>query len=468
MSTPPRVRFAPSPTGFFHVGGARTALFNWLFAKQSGGQFILRIEDTDEARNKEEWVEGIKSALLWLGITWDEGPYRQSDRVESYRKLAADLQTSGSAYYCDCTREEIDLRIKMAGRPPGYDGFCRDRGLDYVEGRALRFRTPDTGETVVDDLVRGPVVFENKNIEDFILMKGNGAPLFVLANVADDLDMRITHVIRAEEHLPTTPKAIMVYRALRETPPSFAHLPVLVNEKRQKLSKRRDRVAVEDFRDQGFLAVAMENYLVLLGWSPGDDREFLARDDEVELFHLDRVGHSPSFFDVTKMLHFNKHYIALMSPMELLDASRPFLDSLESWSGDPRQVEAFLALAPDLLTRVSLLSEVPDMVNFLFEHDLTIDDAILAEMRKDVGASSILSLTAEALSSLEHFDAEHLEMMAREMAEEMSLSLRKLQAPLRIAITGKKVGPPLFGAMAVLGRDMCMSRLRDLNQQLGV
>ena len=244
--TPPRVRFAPSPTGYFHVGGARTALFNWLFAKRLSGSFILRIEDTDRERSDESWTEGILDALSWLGITWDEGPFFQSERRDLYDAAASRLIASKHAYACDCTREAIEVRTSSAATP-GYDGFCADRGLTPGPGKALRFKVPEGGETVVHDLVRGDVVFSNETIEDFVIVKSNGDPLFVLANVVDDQDMAISHIIRAEEHLPTTPKAILIWEALGGVElPVFAHVPVLVNERRQKLSKRRDRVAVED------------------------------------------------------------------------------------------------------------------------------------------------------------------------------------------------------------------------------
>ena len=314
---PVRVRIAPSPTGYFHVGGARTALYNWCFARRNNGSFILRIEDTDSERNKEEWVEGIGSALAWLGIDWDEGPYRQSERKEHYQAALEILWPSGYLYACDCTREVVLERTK-ANATPGYDGFCRDRGLERQLGRALRFKVPPEGVTVVEDLVRGEVRFLNSTIEDFVVAKSNGDPLFVLAGVVDDREMRISHVIRAEEHLPTTPKAVLLWEALGTDVlplPAYAHLPVLVNDKRQKISKRRDRVAIEDYRAQGFLPEAMVNYLALLGWSPGDGREFFTLNELVSEFDLANVNHSPAFFDQQKLLHFNGVYIRAL-PIE--------------------------------------------------------------------------------------------------------------------------------------------------------
>ncbi len=339
---PVRVRIAPSPTGYFHVGGARTALYNWCFACRRDGVFILRIEDTDSERNKEEWVAGIGSALAWLGIDWDEGPYRQSERKAHYQEALDDLWENGHLYACDCTRELVLERTK-ANATPGYDGFCRDRGLDRGLGRALRFKVPPEGVTVVEDLVRGEVRFANSTIEDFVVAKSNGDPLFVLAGVVDDREMRISHVIRAEEHLPTTPKAVLIWEALGtgELPlPAYAHLPVLVNEKRQKISKRRDRVAIEDYRAQGFLPEAMVNYLALLGWSPGDGREFFTLTELVSEFDLANVNHSPAFFDQQKLLHFNGVYLRALPLDEFVDRAgdgRERTPSRPSWWISPRR-----------------------------------------------------------------------------------------------------------------------------------
>ncbi len=361
----PRVRFAPSPTGYFHVGGARTALFNWLFARQQGGSFLLRIEDTDTERNRDEWIEGIYGALTWLGLDWDEPPVLQSERGRLYSEAVDKLVAGGHVYYCDCTREAVDARTRGAATP-GYDGFCRDRGLGPGPGRALRFRTPDEGSTVVSDLVRGEVVFQHATIEDFVLVKSNGAPLFVLANAVDDMEMGVTHVIRGEEHLPNTPKAILVWQALGGPRlPVFAHLPVLVNEKRQKLSKRRDPVALEDYRQQGYLPEAMRNYLVLLGWGPADGQEIMSLDDMVRAFRLTDVTRSPAFFDVRKLTHFDGEYIRAMSPERFIEACQPWLES-GPWAPSAFDPEVFARMAPLVQERVATLAEVPAMVDFLF------------------------------------------------------------------------------------------------------
>lgn len=461
MTNAPRLRFAPSPTGYFHVGGARTALYNWLFAKAHGGVFILRIDDTDEARNRAEWTEGIQNALKWLGISFDEGPYFQSERKARYNEVALELFETSNAYYCDCTREAIDTRAKGRGGKPGYDGYCRDRGLGQAEGRALRFRVPYEGITKVVDLVRGEVEFENTTIDDFILVKGNGAALYVLANFADDVDMSISHVVRAEEHLPTTPKAVLLYGALGLSPPLFAHLPVLVNEKRQKLSKRRDRVAVEDYRDMGFLPEAMCNYLALLGWSPGGNREFMSREEMTELFEFSRVGHSPSFFDVTKMTHFNKHYINEMSLEDFLVQAEKFLSGMSWWSGSEDQLAKLVRIAPLVKERIALLDEIPTMVGFLFEAP---EYSVGGPIRFDQGSLEVLGRVTIRYESLPTWKGDAIEETTRALSDDLGSSLRKVQAPIRLAVTGSKIGPPLFESLELLGRDETMVRLGRAQQ----
>ncbi|MEY2627971.1 MAG: glutamyl-tRNA synthetase, partial [Actinomycetota bacterium] len=325
----PRYRFAPSPTGFFHVGGARTALYNWALTLREGGTFVLRIEDTDESRNQPQWTQGIIDALAWLGIDNDhpqfEGPYFQSENAAAHVEAAMRLYAEGKAYFCDLTPEQVQERAKASGKP-GYDGFSRDRGLEPGPGRVLRFRVPD-GETIVHDLVRGEVRFDNSTIEDFVLLRGNGSPMFLLANVVDDQLMGITHVVRAEEHLPNTPKQQLLWLALGSQPPTWAHVPVLVNEQRKKLSKRRDKVAVEQYREEGILADAMINYLMTLGWAPQGDTEIVPWQRIVDEFRLEDVNHSPAFFDIQKLLAFNGEYIRKMTVEQFVDACQPVLSA---------------------------------------------------------------------------------------------------------------------------------------------
>ncbi len=459
---PVRVRIAPSPTGYFHVGGARTALYNWCFARRHNGTFILRIEDTDSERNKEEWVDGIGSALAWLGIDWDEGPYRQSERKQHYQVALDELWAGGYLYACDCTRETVLERTKE-NATPGYDGFCRDRGLERQIGRALRFRVPREGLTVVDDAVRGEVVFSNATIEDFIVAKSNGDPLFVLAGVVDDREMRISHVIRAEEHLPTTPKAVLLWEALgvAELPlPSYAHLPVLVNEKRQKISKRRDRVAIEDYRAQGFLPEAMDNYLALLGWSPGDGRELFSLEELVSEFDLAQVNHSPAFFDQQKLLHFNGVYLRAL-PVE------EFVERCRRWAAEDAPTEVvvdfaspeFVKLAPLVQERAATISEAVDFVEFLFAPEFIVDEQSFEKaILNDNEAGAILAEGRRRLESCT-FVAESLRQEISELGEEKGRKLGKVQAPIRVATLGRSVGLPLFESLEVLGRERTMQRL---------
>ena len=463
MAPDVRVRFAPSPTGYFHVGGARTALYNWLYARRSHGVFILRIEDTDRERNQPEWAEGIVSAMQWLGLDWDEGPYFQSESAELHRRSGLRLHAEGRAYYCDCTRDQVEAR-RAPGAPPGYDGFCADRGLEPGPGRALRFRVPRPGKTTVSDVIRGEVTFDHDAIEDFIILKSDGQPLFLLANVVDDMEMKVTHVIRGEEHLANTPKALMLWAALGpEEPPVFAHVPVLVNERRQKLSKRRDPVAVEEYRDQGYLPEAMVNYLALLGWSPVD-REIVSLDDMVVEFRLEEVNNSPAFFDVTKLRHFNGEYIRALPVARFIEVSRPWLDK-GPWDAAAFDEGAFARMAPLVQERVSTLQEVPGMVDFLFVDELEIDEL---SWEKAVARSPAAAILSEVKSGLSGgpWDAASIREVIEAAAEANGLKLAKAQAPVRVAITGRTVGPPLFESIEVLGRERTLARLEAALRRL--
>jgi len=476
-----RVRFAPSPTGYFHVGSARTALFNWLVARQSGGTFILRIEDTDAERNREEWVDGIISAMHWLGMDPDEGPYRQSARSGRYHQAIDALWDGGFLYACGCTHEEVDARNKAAGiLTPGYDGHCRTLGLPRGEGRALRFATPSDGTTVVRDVIRGDVEFPCAAMDDFVAVKASGAPLFALANVVDDIDMAITHVIRGEDLLPTTPKCILLWEALAScgwttdgtagpagasTPglPVFAHLPMLVNEARKKLSKRRDPVAVESYRDQGYLASAFVNYLGLLGWSPpADGVEIFTPEQMVEWFRLEDVNHSPAFFDVAKMTHVNGTYIRDLPVEAFIEACQPWLAGPAApWPEGGFDAEAFAAMAPVVQERVAVLGEVPGMVDFLFLAEPPVDDEAWAKaVAGDEGAPAILAAAIDAYEVLRPtWGAEALHAATLSVAEGVGRKLGKAQAPIRVAVTGRRVGPPLFEALEVLGPERTLARL---------
>ncbi len=463
----PRVRFAPSPTGFLHVGSARAALFNWLFARQNDGTFILRIEDTDAERNREEWVDGIVTSLAWLAMEPDEGPYRQSERGEETTKAVDVLWNTGAVYACDCTREVVDARTEE-NATPGYDGFCRDRDLPRTAG-ALRFRTPDEGEVVVHDMIRGDVVFPCASLEDFVVVKSSGAPLFVLANVVDDIAMGISHVIRGEDLLPSTPKGLLLWEAL-EGPgaelPKFAHLPLLVNAKRQKLSKRRDTVAVESYRDEGYLADAMRNYLALLGWSHPDGREILSAAELIADFRLEDVNHAPAFFDVEKLRWLNGEYIRALSIDAFIEAARPWISApVAPWPEERFDEAAFRVMAPLVQERVAVLAEVPGMVDFLFLAGPAIDDETWTWLETNETAPAILHGALDAYRDCP-WSAEALKEATTTVGETVGLKLGKAQAPIRVAVTGRRVGPPLFESMEVLGRDAVIERVRAVADRL--
>ena len=466
----PRYRFAPSPTGFFHVGGARTALYNWALTLREGGVFVLRIEDTDESRNQPQWTQGIIDALAWLGIDKThpqfEGPYFQSDNAAAHVEAAMQLYAEGKAYFCDLTPDQVQERAKASGKP-GYDGYSRDRGLEPGPGRVLRFRVPE-GETIVRDLVRGEVRFDNTTIEDFVLLRGNGSPMFLLANVVDDRIMAITHVVRAEEHLPNTPKQQMLWQALGSPPPTWAHVPVLVNEQRKKLSKRRDKVAVEQYREDGILAEAMINYLMTLGWAPHGDTEIVPWERIVEEFRLEDVNHSPAFFDIQKLLAFNGEYIRKMSVDAFIEACQPVLTGASApWPAEAFDHAKFGAMAELVQTRVQVLAEVPAMVDFLFLEAPIIDEAAWAKATKDDWARDVVADTASAYGSIAEWRAENLKAALEAITESRSLKLGKTQAPIRVAITGRSVGPPLFESLEVLGRDSTLQRLNEALKRLG-
>ena len=450
----PRVRFAPAPTGFLHVGSAWTALFNWLFARHTGGALVLRIEDTDLERSRDEWIDAILRSLRWLGIEWDEGPYRQSERLDLYRHAARRLQDEGGAYLCDCTREAVAARVPGGA---GYDGFCRDRGRTTG---ALRFRSPRSGTTEVHDLIRGDISFDNATVEDFVIVRGDGSPGFLLANAVDDADMAITHVVRGEDLLPSTPRVLLLRRALGWTEdPLYAHLPVLVNERRQKLSKRRDDVAVEEYRERGYLPQAMRNYLGLLGWAPSGDREIVPIEEMVAEFRLEDVKPSPAFFDVTKLDHVNGEYIRALPVATFVRESLPWLELDPPWPPERFDLARFEALAPLVQTRVRRLSEVPDMVDFVFLEEPVLDEAAWNKAVAGNPAAPAILREAEEVYGASAWEAATLHEQTRDLAARHGLSLAKAQAPVRVAVTGRLVGPPLFESLVVLGREETVRRL---------
>ncbi|MFZ9482258.1 MAG: glutamate--tRNA ligase [Ilumatobacteraceae bacterium] len=468
--TSPRFRIAPSPTGYFHVGGARTALFNWALARRLGGTFVLRIEDTDAERNRPEWTEGIIEALAWIGIHSDdphfEGPYFQSEYAEQHVEMARGLVASGHAYYCDMTAADIEERNKAEGTQ-GYRGWSRDRGLEAGPGRALRFRVPE-GTTLVRDKVRGDVEFDNSLIEDFVLLRGNGSPMFLLANVVDDITMRISHVLRAEEHLPNTPKQQMLWEAFGHEPPVWAHLPLLVNDQRKKISKRRDKVALEQYREEGILPEAMVNYLMTLGWAPKGDVEIQPWTQMEADFRLEDVNHSPAFFDLKKLAAFNGEYIRAMSPEQFLEACRPWLFGPDApFPAERFDERVFLAMAPVIQPRCTMLADAPGVVDFLFLADPVLDTEAWAKAVAVPENVAVLRDCMAGFEGLAAWTADDLKAVMESAAAAHGLKAGKAQAPVRVAVTGRTVGPPLFESLELLGRVETLRRLRVAEATIG-
>ena len=474
MSDSVRTRFAPSPTGFLHVGTARTALYSYLFARRHGGRFVLRIEDTDAGRNVADSAAGIVDGLRWLGLDWDEGylvggphePYVQTERLDRYHAAVNALVAHGDAYLCYCTAEELEERRRAAqahGLPPGYDGHCRQLRPDQVraheaEGRkpAVRFRLPDDGETVVEDLVRGTVTFDNATLSDFVILRASGVPTYHLSAVYDDVDMGITHVIRGEDLFPSTPLHVHVFRALgRPTPPAFAHLPLIVGADRRKLSKRRDKVSVQQFRDDGYLPEAMVNYLALLGWSLDDHTELFTLADLERLFSLERVSRNPAAFDIKKLDALNGHYLRQLAPVDFAARAWPFVEARAFPRADP---ELLAAAAPLVQERVSHLTEVPGMVEFLMTDEIELDPAAAAKVLTDDGRA-FLAEAAARLDKLEPWTAAAIEETLRRLQTERGLKPRTAFQPVRLAVTGRLVSPPLFESMELLGKPRSLGRM---------
>ena len=415
---------------------------------------VLRVEDTDADRSRPELIDAIHDSLTWLGIDWDE-EYRQSDRFDLYRAFAEDLLDRGLAYRCDCTQEEVKARAEARGETGGYDGFCRDRGVEPGEGVVVRFRTPDEGVTAWDDLVRGRVEFDNALLEDFVIVRSSGVPLVHLANAYDDLDMGITHVVRGEDLVNTTPRVLLLRAALGEPePPIYAHLPLIVNEKRQKLSKRRDDVSVSDYRERGFLAEAMANYLMTLGWGPKDGVEIRPVDEMIAAFDLADVNAAPAFFDVQKLRHFNGEYIRALPLDDYVERTLPFLDGL-----DP---VLFARLAPLVQQRAVTLDEAAGMLDWVVG---PAPEPEPKDWKKVMGRSEVPAVLDAAIDCLGEVDwtTEALEAAVLGIGDELGV---RSQLPVRLAVTGRRVGLPLFEPMAELDRAEVIDRLRGARAKL--
>ncbi|HUR48775.1 MAG TPA: glutamate--tRNA ligase [Acidimicrobiales bacterium] len=454
-----RTRFSPAPTGFLHVGSARSALFCWLAARHDDGEVLLRVEDTNAELYRPEYLDNLRWTLDWLGLEFDGETLFQSRRADRYREVIQHLVDSGRAYGCDCTTEVVKERTKGSG----YDGHCRDRGLVPGPGVAARFRVPDDGATEFDDIVRGHVRFEHSAIDDFVVQRADGSAVFFVPNAVDDLDTEITHVVRGDDLLNTTPKVLLIRRALPggdEFPePTYAHLPMIVNEARKKLSKRRDDVAVEDYRDRGYLPEAMSNYLAVLGWGPPDGIEIRPREEIVQLFRLEDVVSSSAFFDKQKLDHFNAQYLRQLSPAAVIDAAQTWLP--------PELGPELNALAPHIQERARTLQEFGEMAAFLVGDEVKIDESSWAKgVEKLSAAAGILDSATKAYSEAA-WVPETLHTVTQTIAEEHGLGLSKAQSPIRVAVTGRTVGPPLFESLVALGRDRTLSRIAAARTRLG-
>jgi glutamyl-tRNA synthetase len=463
-------RFAPSPTGFLHIGGARTALFNWLYAKAKGGTFLLRIEDTDRARSTEEAIEAIFDGLRWLGLDWDGDPLFQFARATRHAEVAHELLAQGKAYRCWCTPAELEAmreKARAEGRAPRYDGYWRDRDpKEAPEGVpfAIRFKAPQTGETVVDDAVQGRVTFPNKDLDDLIILRSDGTPTYNLSVVVDDHDMGVTDIIRGDDHLTNAARQSQIYAAMGWDIPRFAHVPLIHGPDGAKLSKRHGALGVDAYRAMGYLPAAMRNYLVRLGWSHGND-EIFSTEQMIEWFGLEALGRSPARFDFAKLENLNGHYIRAMADADLLHYLRDLLPHLPQEqklaSGIPDEGWAKLELAlPGLKERAKTLLELIDNAAFLFaKRPLAMDEKAAAILAPE--ARGHLAALSKQFAALDDWTVPALEGAARDYAEKTGLKLGAVAQPLRAALTGRNVSPGIFDVLFVLGRDESLARLND-------
>ncbi len=450
-------RFAPSPTGYLHIGGARTALFNWLYARRTGGKFILRIEDTDLVRSTPEAVQAILDSLTWLGIAWDEGPYFQTDRLELYRKEADRLLAEGKAYRCVCTKEELDARreaMTARGEKPRYDGRCRDLPPEAAEGKpfVVRIRTPLQGQTIVPDLLRGDVVFENSGLDDLVLVRSDGTPTYNFVVVVDDASMGITHVLRGDDHLNNTPKQILLYEALGYSLPRFGHFPLIHGMEGGKLSKRQDDVSVTAYRDKGYLPEAMTNYLVRLGWGHGDQEIFSVAEMQAH-FSLEHVGKSPSKFNLERLQHLNAHYIKAADPFRIAGLLVPFL-AKRGIAAEPSPW--LVSVVRTLQERVRTLEEMAGMAEFYFRETLPDPKAAAKFLTPEIAPA--LEEIAGELSTLDLFSSSEMEEALQRVVERRGGNVR-IHQPIRVALTGRTASPGLFEVMELLGRDEVVRRI---------
>jgi glutamyl-tRNA synthetase len=474
-----RVRFAPSPTGYLHIGGARTALFNWLFARKMGGKLILRIEDTDTERLKEDSVSQILTSLKWLGLNWDEGPeaggecgpYYQSERRELYSKYAQQLLDEGKAYYCFCTPTDLEAereKQRAAKQPFRYARTCRDLDPEVAKARAaagepysVRIKIPTEGSITVHDLIHGDVTFNMDQFDDFVIVKSNGMPTYNFAVVVDDHLMGMTHVLRAEEHLSNTPKQLLIYEALGFEPPKFGHMPMILAPDRSKLSKRHGATSVEEFRAQGYLPEAIINYLTLLGWGPGDEREIFTLEETVKLFELEQMSKKAAVYDTKKLTWMNGQYLSELPLEKILPEADTFFikDGLVTKEWLAENKEYFAKLVDTVRVRVKTLQEVADASAYFFKDVEAYDEKGVAKHFKPE-AAELLEKCIAALEADEVFDLTSTEAIYNKIAADNGLALGKVIHPTRLALTGRTVSPGMFDVMVLLGKEKTLARMR--------
>ncbi|MFP4616119.1 MAG: glutamate--tRNA ligase [Thiohalorhabdus sp.] len=453
-----RTRFAPSPTGYLHIGGARTALFSWLHARQNQGAFVLRIEDTDAERSTPEAVQAILDGLAWLGLDWDEGPYFQSQRTERYREVIHQLLEAGQAYHCYCTKEELDAMRedqRAQGKKPMYDGRCRHRtepreGVDPV----VRFLAPDSGKTVVEDRIHGTVPFDNAELDDLILARSDGSPTYNLTVVVDDWDMGITDVIRGDDHLNNTPRQMQIMAALGVEPPRYAHVPMILGEDKKRLSKRHGAVSVLQYKEDGFLPEALVNGLARLGWSHGDE-EIFARDDLLRLFSVDAVGKTASVFNQDKLLWLNGHYIRERDPAELVE---PFKEQLRKRDADPEVVGDLVPIIESLQERSKTLAEMAETGLFFFRDFEELDEKAAKKNLKPA-VEEPLRAVRDGLAALAEWSGESVHGVIQEVVDARDMKFGKVAQPIRVAVSGGAVSPPIDVTLKLLGQSTTIERL---------
>ncbi|MDE4541552.1 glutamate--tRNA ligase [Thermoanaerobacterium sp. R66] len=463
-----RVRFAPSPTGNLHIGGARTALFNWLFARHNNGKLILRVDDTDLERSTGDSMKAILDGLKWLGIDWDEGPVYQSKRLELYKKYADELVRQGKAYYCFCTKEELDImrsEAQKAGKPPMYTGKCRNLSSEEVkkyihEGKkyVVRLKVPKEGKTVVHDIIRGDVEFDNSTFDDFIIMKSDNMPTYNFATVIDDYEMKISHIIRGEEHLSNTPKQILIYEALGFEKPEFAHVSMILAPDRSKLSKRHGATSVQEFRDLGYLPEAIINYITLLGWVPSDGEEVFTTEKSVREFTLDRVSKNPAIYDTKKLTWLNGIYIRDCDIDRLTKEVIPFLIS-KGLIGDEYDYDYIKKIVSAVREREKTLSEIADAMSYYFKDDFLYDEKGVKKYFEKDGVENILREAIKALKAVDDFNLIETENAYRDLIERLNIKSGDLFHPTRLAISGRTFGPGLFDIMELLGKEKTVERI---------